>query len=66
MAAEDVEGELLAAVGEFGAAAGFVFDEPGVGQGLDHGGSGAGNDAHGGGELAHGDHVVRGGCAARR
>jgi hypothetical protein len=55
MAAEDVEGELLAAVGEFGAASRFVLDEAGIGQGLDHGSCGSGDYAHGGGEFAHGD-----------
>jgi hypothetical protein len=36
MAAEDVEGELLAAAGEADAAARLVFDESGIGEGFDH------------------------------
>jgi hypothetical protein len=53
--AEDVEGELLACVGEPDAGAGLVIDEVGLGECLDHGGGGAGGDGHGGGEAAHGD-----------
>ena len=60
VAAEDMEGELLAAGGELGAGAGFVGDQAGIGEGLDHGGGGAGDDAHGGCELAHGDQIIRG------
>jgi len=61
VAAKDVEGELFAAAGESDAAARFVGDESGVGEGLDHGGGGAGDDVHESGEAAHGDGVFGGG-----
>lgn len=31
------------------------MDEAGIGEGLDHGGGGAGHDVHEGGESSHGD-----------
>lgn len=58
MAAEDVEGELLAAVGEADAAARFVLDQAGIGQGFDHRGGGAGDDAHDRSQAAHGHHLA--------
>jgi hypothetical protein len=58
VAAEDVEGELFAGLGEADTGAGLVVDEVGLGEGLDHGGEGSGGDGHGGGELAHRDEIV--------
>lgn len=60
MTAEDVQGQLFAAARQFDASAGFVSDESGIGQSLDHGGDGAGHDTHGIGKAAHGDEIAGG------
>jgi hypothetical protein len=61
MAAEDVEGKLVAGGGELDTGARRVMDEAGIGEGFDHGGGGAGRDAERGGHLPHGyqTHVGR-------
>jgi len=63
MAAEDVEGELLTAAGEFYAAARLVDDQAGIGESFHHRGGGSRYDAHGGCEAAHRDHRVGAGGA---
>ena len=55
VAADDVEGELFASGGEAYATARLIGDEAGIGEGLDHGGGGAGHDVNEGGEASHED-----------
>ncbi len=60
VAAKDVERELLAGGGEQNAPSGAVADQARLGQGLDHGGDGAGDDAGFSGEPAEGDELAAG------
>ncbi len=60
VSAQDVKGELLAGGGKAHALARFVADEAGIGEGLDHGGDGAGDDIHGGGKAAEGYEIEPG------
>jgi hypothetical protein len=59
---QNAERELLALIGKTDAPAGLVLGEPRGGERLDHGSRRPGNDAHGGRQPSHQDHLALG-CA---